>query len=220
MGYVKINEQSLSGLADAIRRKNGTQTTYHPSEFETAIDAIPSQDNTVLNSLIDRTIKNLESDVSMVGYGTFAYCRKLCTLILTSATILGIDAVRACESLSNVEIPKVNTINSTCFFGNYTLKRIFLRDVTALKGQQIVYNCIRLTTIVMGKRATLGAVNSFYTAAQIIYVQPEDLSWYSTATNWSTLYANNRVKSVEELSGDDLLWYQEQLAKYPIEEAS
>lgn len=72
----------------------------------------------------------------------------------------------------------------------------------------------------MGKRATLGTVNSFNRAAQIIYVQPEDLSWYSTATNWSTLYADNRVKSVEELSGDDLLWYQEQLAKYPIEEAS
>ena len=220
MGYVKINEQSLSGLADAIRRKNGTQTTYHPSEFETAIDAIPSQDNTVLNSLIDKTIKNLESDVSSVGNSTFGFCNKLRTLILTSATILGSDAVRSCDSLSNVEIPKVNTINSTCFFGNYTLKRIFLRDVTALKGQQIFWNCTRLTTIVMGKRATLGAVNSFYTAAQIIYVQPEDLSWYSTATNWSTLYADNRVKSVEELSGDDLLWYQEMLAKYPIEEAS
>lgn len=220
MGYVKINEQSLSGLADAIRRKNGTQTTYHPSEFETAIDAIPSQDNTVLNSLIDKTIKNLESDVSSVGQSAFKLCNKLRTLILTSATILDIEAVRSCESLSNVEIPKVNTINGLCFFGDYTLKRIFLRDVTALNGQQIFFNCTRLTTIVMGKRATLGTVNSFNKAAQIIYVQPEDLSWYSTATNWSTLYADNRVKSVEELSGDDLLWYQEQLAKYPIEEAS
>lgn len=220
MGYVKINEQSLSGLADAIRRKNGTQTTYHPSEFETAIDAIPSQDNTVLNSLIDKTIKNLESDVSSVGQSAFKFCNKLRTLILTSATILDIEAVRSCDSLSNVEIPKVNTINGFCFFGDYTLKRIFLRDVTALNGQQIFFNCTGLTTIVMGKRATLGTVNSFYRAAQIIYVQPEDLSWYSTATNWSTLYADNRVKSVEELSGDDLLWYQEQLAKYPIEEAS
>lgn len=220
MGYVKINEQSLSGLADAIRRKNGTQTTYHPSEFETAIDAIPSQDNTVLNSLIDKTIKNLESDVSIVGNSIFKFCHKLRTLILTSATILDEEAVRGCEILSNVEIPKVKTIKGFCFFGDYWLKRIFLRDVTALNGQQNFFNCTRLTTIVMGKRATLGAVNSFYTATQIIYVQPEDLSWYSTATNWSTLYADNRVKSVEELSGDDLLWYQEQLAKYPIEEAS
>lgn len=214
-----IDDTILQDIAVSIQSKDGGGK-MEATEMAERIDAIPSQDNTVLNSLIDKTIKNLESDVSSVGWGTFSYCNKLHTLILTSATILSNDAVRNCGTLSNVEIPKVNTINSTCFFGDYFLKRIFLRDVTALNGQQIFYNCTRLTTIVMGKRATLGTVNSFNRAAQIIYVQPEDLSWYSTATNWSTLYADNRVKSVEELSGDDLLWYQEQLAKYPIEEAS
>lgn len=211
-----IDDTILQDIAVSIQSKDGGGK-MEATEMAERIDAIPS---TVLNSLIDKTIKNLESDVSRVGQSAFGFCQKLRTLILTSATILGSEAVRTCDVLSNVEIPKVNTINGLCFFGDYTLKRIFLRDVTALNGQQIFFNCTRLTTIVMGKRATLGAVNSFYNAAQIIYVQPEDLSWYSTATNWSTLYAGNRVKSVEELSGDDLLWYQEQLAKYPIEEAS
>lgn len=214
-----IDDTILQNIAVSIQSKDGGGK-MEATEMAERIDAIPSQDNTVLNSLIDRTIKNLESDVSSVGYSAFEFCSQLRTLILTSTTILGNDAVRSCANLSNVEIPKVNTINSTCFFGDYALKRIFLRDVTALKGQQIFFDCKSLTTIVMGKRATLGTVNSFNRAAQIIYVQPEDLSWYSTATNWSTLYADNRVKSVEELSGDDLLWYQEQLAKYPIEEAS
>ena len=56
MGYVKINEQSLSGAADAIRRKNGTQTTYYPSQFENAIDAIPTEPIFDL-SVIDKQIK-------------------------------------------------------------------------------------------------------------------------------------------------------------------
>ena len=81
--------------------------------------------------------------------------------------------------------------------------------------------CTNLSIVILGKRATLPNSNAFSgTDNAITYVQPEDLSWYSTATNWSALYTAGRVKSIEDLTGDDLIWYQEQLAKYPIEEAS
>lgn len=40
MSKVLVNETSLSGIADAIRSKNGTTTTYKPSEMAAAIDAI------------------------------------------------------------------------------------------------------------------------------------------------------------------------------------
>ncbi len=37
-----IDQDYLYGAADAIRRKNGTSTTYKPAQFEAAIDAIPT----------------------------------------------------------------------------------------------------------------------------------------------------------------------------------
>ena len=40
MGKVLVNETSLSGIANAIRSKNGTTTTYKPSEMAAAISAI------------------------------------------------------------------------------------------------------------------------------------------------------------------------------------
>lgn len=41
MSKVLVNESSLSGIADAIREKNGETTTYKPSEMAAAITAIP-----------------------------------------------------------------------------------------------------------------------------------------------------------------------------------
>ena len=40
MAKVLINETSLSGIADAIRAKNGSSDTYKPSEMAAAIEAI------------------------------------------------------------------------------------------------------------------------------------------------------------------------------------
>lgn len=41
MSKVLVNESSLTGIADAIRGKNGETTTYKPSEMAAAITAIP-----------------------------------------------------------------------------------------------------------------------------------------------------------------------------------
>ncbi len=212
-----IDDSKLQAIAVAVQGKdNGGVMTV--DEMPTRIAAIPSQDMTLINSLIDRSIIRIESDVTSVGLGAFNYCTSLTTAIFPNATSLGADSMRGCEQLTTIEIPKTIQINTTCFFGCYNLPRIFLQSVTALTGSQIFLNCSALTTVIMGKRATLGKTNSFTNNNAIIYVQPDDLSWYETETNWSTLYANNRIKSVAELTGDDLTWYQQQLAKYPEEE--
>ena len=42
MSKVLIEDTTLSDIADSIRNKNGTETTYKPSEMSSAIDNIPS----------------------------------------------------------------------------------------------------------------------------------------------------------------------------------
>ena len=212
-----IDDSKLQAIAVAVQGKdNGGVMTV--DEMPTRIAAIPSQDMTLINSLIDRSIIRIESDVTSVGNEVFIGCLSLTTAIFPNATSLSLNSMRNCARLTTIEIPKTIQINSFCFFGCSRLPRIFLQSVTALTGQQIFWSCPALTTVIMGKRATLGNTNSFTNNNAIIYVQPDDLSWYETETNWSTLYANNRIKSVAELTGDDLTWYQQQLAKYPEEE--
>jgi hypothetical protein len=42
MAIVTINDSNLTAIADAIRAKNGTETTYKPSEMAAAISALPT----------------------------------------------------------------------------------------------------------------------------------------------------------------------------------
>lgn len=214
-----IDDAKLQAIAVAVQGKdNGGVMTV--DEMPTRIAAIPSQDMTLIDVLIsgEGNITSIESGASSVRLEMFKGFNSLTTAIFPNATSLGANSMRSCTRLTTIEIPKTIQINATCFFGCSRLPRIFLQSVTALTGQQIFRNCPALTTVIMGKRATLGNANSFTNNNAIIYVQPDDLSWYETETNWSTLYANNRIKSVAELTGDDLTWYQQQLAKYPEEE--
>lgn len=212
-----IDDTKLNNIAFAIQNKDGGgQMTV--DDMPDRISAIPTQDNTMLNSLIDRSVTRIESNVTSIGKSAFINCTQLRSAIFPNATVLNSDAIRNCPRLTTIEIPKATTVNGAAFFGDYALRRIFLRSVTKLNGAQIFWVNTSLTTVIMSKQATLNDVSSFTQNSAIIYVQSEDLEWYSTATNWSTLYSDNRIKSVEDLTGHDLAWYQEQLAKYPLEE--
>lgn len=198
MAIRTIDDSKLQDIAVAIQGKDsgGTMTV---DEMPTRIAAISTRDNTTLNSLIDRSITSIENDeVTSIGSCAFRDCSNLTSVSFPNVTSIGNSAFQSCSNLTSVSFPNVTSISGNAF-----------------------QSCTNLSIVILGKRAKLSNLNAFSDADNaIIYVQPEDLSWYSTATNWSTLYAQNRIKSIEDLTGDDLVWYQEQLARYPIEEAS
>ena len=171
------NGKSL--VASAITDKGvSTSSDATFSEMAQNIEAIPTQDNTVLNSLIKRTITSIEnSEVTSIGTDAFYNCVNLTSVSFPNATSIGTSAFFNCRNLTSVSFPNATSIGTDAFRG-----------------------CERLSTLILGKRATLSSSNPFRGADNtIIYVQPEDLSWYSTATNWSALYTAGRVKSIEEL---------------------
>ena len=172
-----IDDTKLQNIAVAIQGKDsgGTMTV---DEMPTRIAAIPTQDNTVLNSLIKRTITSIEnSEVTSIGSSAFRDCSNLTSVSFPNVTSIGSSTFYSCKKLTSASFPNATSIGSSAF-----------------------YSCNSLTTLILGKRATLENSSAFNNANNaIIYVQPEDLTWYSTATNWSALYTAGRVKSIEEL---------------------
>ena len=205
-----IDDSKLQDIAVAIQGKDGGGTM--------TVDQMPTrieqnlQSKAVLDSLIDGSITSIESDVTSIPQYAFYWDNKLVTAKLNSANTVGTYAFAYCVKLKNVYLDNATVLESYAFQSAAILERLFFPNIIRI-GNGAFYVAGALTVVILLKQASLSSLG--YMPSQIIYyVHPEDLYWYSTATNWSTLYANNRIKSIEDLTGDDLAWYQEQLARY------
>lgn len=213
-----IDDSKLQNIAVAIQGKDGGgQMTV--DQMPTRIAEIPTQDNALLNSLINRSITSIEnSEITSIGANAFQSCSNLTSVSLPNVTSIDTHAFYR-SGLQNLYAPSTITLVGGSFFQAYYVTRLFFPNVEEIGGSSFAY-CLRLSTIVLHKHANLQNSNILSNGCPaIIYVKPEDLSWYSTATNWSTLYAQDRIKSIEDLTGDDLVWYQEQLARYQAQTA-
>ena len=210
----------IQDTAVAIQEKDHGGKMEHP-DFPSRIRALPTQDNALLNSLINRSITSIEnSEVTNIGTYAFSNCSNLTNVSLPNATIIGANAFSNCSNLTNVSLPNAN-IGANAFWNCSKLTNVSFPNATSISANAFnncskltnvsfpnatiisanaFNNCSKLTSVILGARAILTNSNSFSGADNAItYVQPEDLSWYSTATNWSALYTAGRVKSIEEL---------------------
>lgn len=205
-----IDDSKLQDIAVAIQGKDGGgQMTVDqmPTRIEQNL-----QSKAVLDSVIDGSITSIESDVTSISQYAFYRNNKLVTAKLNSANTVGTYAFANCVKLKNVYLDNATVLDPYAFQSAAILERLFFPNIIRI-GNGAFYIAGALTVVILLKQASLSSLG--YMPSQIIYyVQPEDLSWYSTATNWSTLYVQNRIKSIEDLTGDDLAWYQEQLARY------
>ena len=232
---IVTDSEWLQATAVAIQNKDGG-SKMEVSDFASRIEQ-NLQSKAVLDSVIDRSITSIEnSEVTSIGPYAFCSCTSLTSVSFPNATSIKSYAFNSCTKLASVSLPNATSIGGNAFSYSPQLASISLPNATSIEGsafasctklasvslpnatsiKNYAFNsCTKLASVILGKRATLSNSNAFNNAnSAIIYVQPEDLTWYSTATNWSTLYAQNRIKSIEDLTGDDLAWYQEQLARY------
>ena len=117
MSKVLVTESCLTDIGNAIRAKNGSTTKYKPSEMARAINGIPKQDNTAVNSIIDRTISGdyTNNEATSVGKYAFAFCFNLETVTMTKATGINTNAFFNCINLISANLPNVKTVYSSAF---------------------------------------------------------------------------------------------------------
>lgn len=120
MSKVLVTESYLSDIGDAIRAKNGGTTKYKPSEMAAAIKSLTGgsgQNNTVLNSILDRSISGdyVNNDLTEIGTYAFYGCENLTSATFKKVTKIGANAFFTCSSLESISLPEVKEINSSAF---------------------------------------------------------------------------------------------------------
>lgn len=117
MSKVLVTESYLMDIGNAIRNKNGSYDEYKPSEMAGAINDITAQDNTVLNSILDRSISGdyVNNDLTEIGTHAFAYCENLISATFKKATKIDNMAFYSCSSLESISLPEVKEIGSMAF---------------------------------------------------------------------------------------------------------
>lgn len=121
MSKVLVDEANLTAIGNAIRSKNSSTTKYRPSEMAGAINDITTQgktqDNTVLNSILNRSIVGnyVNDDLTGIGYYAFAGCRYLISATFAKATKIDTGAFSLCMSLESISLPEAKEINASAF---------------------------------------------------------------------------------------------------------
>ena len=181
--------------------------------------------NSAFGNCVSLTNVNIPDGVTTIGDNTFNGCRSLTNLNLPdSVTTIGSNAFNSCVSLTNVNIPdgvttiadntfpwcysltnvnipdSVTTIGSNAFYQCYSLTSVNIPDGVTSIGNSAFSGCSCLTDIVIKGNPDLANVNAFDNiySGYLIYVPRAKLSWYSTATNWTTLYNNTKIVAIED----------------------
>ena len=152
MSKVLVTESYLTDIGGAIRNKNGSTTKYKPSEMAGAINDITTQDNTVLNSILDRSISGdyVNDDLTEVGGYAFANCNNLTAATLTKVTKVGEGAFYFCRSLESISLPEVKEIEAYSF--NYCSSLKSINIPSTIQSISInTFNGTNITTINIDK---------------------------------------------------------------------
>lgn len=153
MSKVLVTESYLTAIGDAIRSKNSSTDRYKPSEMAGAINDITTQDNTVLNSILDRSISGdyVNDDLTEVGGYAFANCNNLTTATFTKLTKIVKSAFSYCRSLESISLPEVKEIESSSFNYCSSLESISMPKIEVLGSDKELYGIFnssyKMTTI-------------------------------------------------------------------------
>ena len=145
---------------------------------------------------------NIPDSVTSINDYTFHSCLSLKQInIPDSVTSIGTHAFYSCLSLKQINIPdSVTNIGHTAFQNCYSLTQINIPDSVTSIGDNTFLYCKTLCDILNESKSTLLNKNAFDGLPSIyrVYVPRANLSWFETATNWSTIYTQGHIVAIED----------------------
>ena len=165
-------------------------------------DSVTSIGDSAFNGCYSLTTINIPDSVTSIGDSAFNACYSLTTInIPDSVTSIGSYVFNGCYSLTTINIPdSVTSIGSYVFNACSSLTSINISDGVTSISDNAFKNCSSLVDVVIRGKPALNSVNAFgNTNANILYYVPRaNLSWFETATNWSTFYTNSEIVAIED----------------------
>ena len=156
----------LTDVAAAIKAKKGDDTAIPAANFDTEITNLPSGDNSMLISLIDRTATSFEipEGTTSIGYYAFANCSSLASITMPDGvTLIGEGAFALCTSLTSITMPdSVTSIGSAAFYGCTGLTSVIIPNSVTSIGSSAFYYCTGLTSVTIGNGVTSIGDSAFY----------------------------------------------------------
>ena len=165
-------------------------------------DGVTTIGNSAFNNCVSLTSVNIPDDVTSISGSAFNSCYSLTSVnIPDGVTTIGNSAFNNCYSLTSINIPEgVTSIENSAFYNCCSLTSIAIPEGVTNIGNNAFNSCYSLTDIVIKGTPSLANTNAFSNiySDYLIYVPRAKLSWYSTATNWTKLYNNNKIAAIED----------------------
>lgn len=115
-------EASIRDIANAIREKNKSTTTYKVGEMAAAIEAITGggADYSVEDAIITRSISGTYSNdrITTLGVCAFLGCMALTAIDLPNVTQIKRNAFETCTDLQTINLPKVTELDRDVFYNS------------------------------------------------------------------------------------------------------
>ncbi len=142
----------------------------------------------------------LPNGITAISNQAFQYCSHMESITIPdTVTTIGNSVFKYCFALKNVHLSKSATsIEPLEFNYCYSLNSIWIpSSITQIKDYAFT-DCSTLYDVILEGKPTITSTNVFNNTptTQKIYVPRANLSWFETATNWSTYYS--RFVAIED----------------------
>lgn len=160
------------------------------------------EDAMVMRTLTGEYVNNRITTIGNNSLRTLLISSLHCENVISVAG----EAVRQCNELVSIYLPKCTTFGGYSFGIEPKLERVDLGSIEAIKAYDF-YNCPKIIAFIIrttSKVCSLANVNAFASSGiangtGYIYVPDDLVDSYKSATNWST-YAS-QIKGLSELEG-------------------
>lgn len=209
-------------IADAIRAKDGSQTTYTPAQMPTAIANIPSGGGDTFGDILLNPTQTSYTNNTVTSIPAYAFCQAISIQSLSFANVQYINdnAFQQANALRSISFPQLKTLGGYVFWSSgiqeLTIPNTFLNGANntfygATQLQKIKFeghvsnifrgffqscsNCLEYDFTHCTSVPTLANANAFNGInANAKIVVPDDLySTWIAASNWVT-YASYIIK--------------------------